>query len=199
VSGDLPEAVPGLRDSLLAAPVRVARRMCLMYLSALRIGWPRGGWHALPEEMLPGGLMAALDDPSRAAEINRHAGIAGYAGFLRATVTSAGLIAALDDCDPRDAAAICCAWLDARAAGMPELADHLAGLREQAAFWADCATPEEAEAHLLALLPRVGRTGYGLGARKRLFAALWDTLPEADRRGFVARVDPEGVFRAAAS
>lgn len=35
--------------------------------------------------------------------------------------------------------------------------------------------------------------------RKRLFVAIWDALSEADRRQFLSRVDPNGVFVRGAS
>lgn len=87
--------------------------------------------------------------------------------------------------------------LEERSAGQPPL-PFLADMREDAAWWADCATPAEVEAVVAAGLRRVERAMFAQAARKRILVAMWDSLPDADRRTFLRRVDPDGKFRRAA-
>lgn len=95
----------------------------------------------------------------------------------------------------REAAA---AWLEDNGAGSPELATFSDGLRGDAAFWADCASPAELEAYVGAGLRVMGRTAFAAEARKRLLVLIWQSMTETDRRAFLARVDPKGTFRARA-
>lgn len=91
-------------------------------------------------------------------------------------------------------------WLLDRALAEIETAGPRAGfddLRSDAAFWADCASPREAEVFFIACLRRLHRDRGRLNtaAQKRLLVALWEVLPEADRAAFLSKVDPEGSFR----
>lgn len=67
-------------------------------------------------------------------------------------------------------------------------------LRDEAAWWADSANAIEIETYLVALLRVMpGRlNGQGIAARRRLLAALWQSLDDADRRDFLTRADPRG-------
>lgn len=71
-------------------------------------------------------------------------------------------------------------------------------IREDAEWWADVATPPEIEAVVAAGLRRIERALFAVAARKRLFVALWEAMPQADRRAFLRRVDPQAKFRGAA-
>jgi len=84
-------------------------------------------------------------------------------------------------------------WLETISAG-PPTTDLWSDMREAAAFWADIATPAELEAYVAAGLRRIERRQFAQAARKRLFVNLWEVMPEADRRAFVRRVDPQGKF-----
>ena len=96
----------------------------------------------------------------------------------------------------------CVAVLDHLGTGMPVAESAFRELREDAGFWAATAGPHELREYLGAACREIARNGTGanmaLGARKRLLLDLWQSLPEADRRKFLARVDPKGVFRGAA-
>lgn len=89
-------------------------------------------------------------------------------------------------------------FLEEAGAGSPEVAAFYNDLRGDAAFWADIASPAELEAYVGAGLRRMGVTAFASEARKRIFAAIWHSMPDTDRRSFMARVDPKGVFRARA-
>lgn len=95
--------------------------------------------------------------------------------------------------DPAAAGEIACRALDYAYAGSPAVS--LDDLRADAEFWADCAHPREVEVYFAACLSRLGKTDLGLNARKRLFAALWESFDPAERRAVVRRVDPEGKIR----
>lgn len=122
-------------------------------------------------------------------------GGAAFMAHLDRIVRQELLVAMLGEVEEADAAAICVAFLDGRSAGMP-MPDAFGAVREQAAFWAGIADPAEIEAYVAFGLREAtqGRHRFALAARKRLLASLWETLPEADRKAFVRRVDPEGRF-----
>ena len=106
---------------------------------------------------------------------------------------------ALGDAHPDDAKAITAAYLDAMRAGDPQPHDPFGDLRNDAAFWADCAHPGELEAYFAASLKRIGDRALGIRARKRLFAALWESFDTADRVAFLRRVDADGRFHGRAA
>lgn len=97
--------------------------------------------------------------------------------------------------DARNVAQLLCAWLDDAAAGVPDTADLFGGVRADAEWWADLASPLELEAYVASGLRRIERRHFAERARKRLFVTLWESMGAEDRRNFIARVDPEGAFR----
>lgn len=102
--------------------------------------------------------------------------------------------AAIADCDRADALAVMSAALVDMGAGLPELC-AVDDLRRQALWWADTAAEIELVEYACAALARLQESPLGLPHRKRLIAALWQALPDADRRAFLARVDPRGTFQ----
>lgn len=123
-----------------------------------------------------------------------------FQGWLRSEVAPRALVA-LDELARVHAGAVreaAAAWLEDNGAGMPELAVVSDGVRGDAAFWADIASPAELEAYVGAGLRVMGRTAFAAEARKRLLVLIWQSMTETDRRAFLARVDPKGTFRARA-
>lgn len=121
-----------------------------------------------------------------------------YRAWRRDVVAEATLMA-LQNLAQSDAGAVmeaACGFLDMAGAGSPALASFSEDLRADAAFWADIASPVELEAHVGAGLRRMGVTAFAPEARKRILVLIWQSLPEADKRAFLSRVDPKGVFRA---
>lgn len=96
---------------------------------------------------------------------------------------------------PHGVTAVLAAALEDLGAGTPDLTHVSDGLKADAAWWADCATPAELEAFCAAALREIPRRAFALKARKRLIVALWESLPDDDRRAFLAAVDPAGKFR----
>lgn len=80
-----------------------------------------------------------------------------------------------------------CAALDTVAEGAPRY-DSFGDMREDAAFWADCATPMELEIYTAAALKRIPRTTFAVRARKRLFNMLWRSFTDSEREGFLSQV-----------
>jgi hypothetical protein len=85
-----------------------------------------------------------------------------------------------------------CAALDTVAGGAPRH-DTFGDMREDAAFWADMATPVEIEVYAAAALRRMQRVTFAERARKRLFWALWETMPQDAKSGFLSRVRKEAA------
>ena len=92
---------------------------------------------------------------------------------------------AISECHPDDAKQIMAAALEDLAAGDPPMRDPFGDLRQDAAFWADCAHPVELEAYFSAALKRLLNRSLGIRARKRLLVALWCSLSDGDRRAFM--------------
>ena len=105
------------------------------------------------------------------------------------------LAVAIADCDASDACQIMAAALDDLGAGQPDVSILQSTLRQDAASWADWASPPELETVVAAGLRKIGKTALGIKARKRLIVALWESLTDADRRAFLQGVDPSGKFR----
>lgn len=105
-----------------------------------------------------------------------------------------GLAFALGECHPDDARAICAAYLDECAAGMPGF-DPWRDIRQDARFWADCAHPAELQHYACAALRRLQGVPMGLGTRKRVFVSIWRSFTDADRRAFLARLGTDGQFQ----
>ena len=111
----------------------------------------------------------------------------------------ARLCAVLSAVTPSEKAAVAeivVGWLDEVGAGSPRF-DVFGDIREDARFWADIAHPAELEAYTAAGLRKIERTQFASGARKRLFVALWDAMAAEDKRKFLSKADPDGVFQKA--
>jgi hypothetical protein len=97
-----------------------------------------------------------------------------------------------------DRADIACIVIDLCGAGPPDPVRALyERFREEAAFWADCASLPELEAYGAAALREIEDRGGRIpaGMLKRLLVDIWARLSEQDRRQFLARVDPRGLFQ----
>jgi hypothetical protein len=99
----------------------------------------------------------------------------------------AGALYLLDGLPPAERSALAAFVLDVTGAGFPAL-PGFGDIREQAELWADCANHIELEVYTVAGLRRLGRVPLALGQRKRLLAALWQTLPDRDRSAFLTSV-----------
>lgn len=84
------------------------------------------------------------------------------------------------------------AWLDDRRAGQPPSWPGL-DVRSMAEHWADFADAAEIEAYAAAALRRVERRHFGRGARKRILAAMWQSLDREDRLAFIQAVAPRAA------
>lgn len=80
-----------------------------------------------------------------------------------------------------------CAAIDTVGEGAPRY-DAFGNMREDASFWADCATPMELEIYAGAALKRIPRTTFAVRARKRLFNMLWRSFTDSEREGFLSQV-----------
>lgn len=125
-----------------------------------------------------------------------------FARFVQQRQQAEALAGMVMDAPPEIAVPICAMALDHLGAGMPEAETMFSDLRADAAFWAETASPVELREYLAAGLRELSGRGDAremvLSARKRLLVALWAGLPEAEKRKFIARVDPKGLFRGAA-
>ena len=97
--------------------------------------------------------------------------------------------------DPQDAAVICATVLDEIGAGAPRL-DYCGDIRAEAEEWALFANAAELESYFASAVQRLENQALGIKARKRMFAALWISFSDEDRRAFFARVDAAGTFHA---
>lgn len=137
----------------------------------------------------------ARGDDADAAEIAAEARAEAGAQQLRRRGAALRLTAAIACAHPEDARALMSAALEDLGAGLPGGQHPMARLREDAAFWADIASEAELGEFAAAALRRLDRAPLGLPLRKRLLAALFSSLPDKDRRAFLARVDPRGIFQ----
>ena len=85
-----------------------------------------------------------------------------------------------------------CAGLDTVGEGAPRY-EAFGDMRESAAWWADTATPIEIELHLAAALRRVSRVDFAERARKRVFWAMWEAMPQEQREAFLSRVERDAA------
>lgn len=133
------------------------------------------------------------------AEGHQDAAEANAAAMAGARARSDGavdLCLAISLCDRSVAVQILSAALEDLLAGGPDPEPlWLEGVRRNADWWADMATPQELEAYTAAGLRAIERTAFCERARKRLFLALWGSMTLADRQAFIGRVDPTGKFR----
>ena len=95
---------------------------------------------------------------------------------------------ALGNAHPDDAKPLAVAFLSSMAAGDPPPRDPFDNIREDAAFWCDCAHEGELEAYFTAALRRIGKRPIGREARKRLFKELWRSFTDSERAAFIAHV-----------
>lgn len=120
---------------------------------------------------------------------------AAYNPALSHRQTLATVLAhAIGDAHPDDARQLLTAALLDLSAGMP-LHTAFGDVRDDARWWAAGATPVELMECLGAALRELGDKALHRTTRKQLFAVLWESFPEEDRRAFLARVDPQGQFR----
>lgn len=143
------------------------------------------------------GEMTDEDAHQRSAEARAAEGAADGAAARRWWAL-AEFLDAVPEAEAPLLAEVVCAWMERVSAGMPDH-DAFGFVREDARWWADVATPAELEAYTAAGLARLERAGFAIAARKRLLVALWESLPERERRGFVRRVDPQGRFHKGAA
>jgi hypothetical protein len=138
------------------------------------------------------GATASADDIRSAYEAS-----AEFRAWKRDMVAVAALRALyrLAEMDNRAALEAAAGFLEEAGAGSPELAFFADNMRSDATFWADIASPAELEAYVGAGLRRMGTTAFAAETRKRLFVALWQSMPDTEKRAFLSRVDPKGVFR----
>lgn len=114
---------------------------------------------------------------------------------IRLTARVVTALHLLADHDPRAAGSVVSAWMDYLGAGLPMPAHD--SLRADALYWSETALELELVEYLAAGMRALTARDFGallLSARKRLLVAVFQTLPDADRRAFLARVDPRGVF-----
>jgi len=83
-----------------------------------------------------------------------------------------------------------CAALDTVGGGAPRY-EPFGNMRDDASWWADMATPIELEIYVAAALRRIPRASFAERARKRMFWALWGSMPKTDQEAFLARVERE--------
>lgn len=92
--------------------------------------------------------------------------------------------------------AVLCAAAEGMGTGTPEYDAYNTGLNEDAALWADCASPHEIAAYMAAGLSRIDKKTFARNTRKRLIVAIWNSLPQEDRTGFLDYVQPPPGSRA---
>lgn len=85
-----------------------------------------------------------------------------------------------------------CLMLGEIGAGAPRY-EALGNVREDARWWADTATPDELEIYTAAALRRIERVRFAEAARKRLLVTLWESMDEAGRAAFLAKVVPAAI------
>jgi hypothetical protein len=98
---------------------------------------------------------------------------------------------------PSAAVAVADAFLEAVAPAWPECAPLFATTQQEAEWWADCAPDSAVSAMLVACLKRMalGRMPMPPKARKRALVAIWNTLDEKDRAGFLTFAEPGSAGR----
>lgn len=109
------------------------------------------------------------------------------------------LALAIARADPADARALMSAALVDLSPGLPDGPDIFTGrARADARYWATVATEVELAEYAAAILSEINGRALALKARKQVLAALFQSLPAAERKAFLARVDPLGKFQARA-
>lgn len=92
---------------------------------------------------------------------------------------------------------LCAMLVDEHGAGEPWPSLTVEHARKDARLWADAASTLELQAVLAAAIEALGARieTVAPAGRKRLLVALWGTLGDAEKRAFLSKVDPRGVFR----
>lgn len=116
-----------------------------------------------------------------------NAQITDTASHLR-TAWADALRFALDHCDRHDAAALCAGFLEAVETGGPLLGDPFGMTAGDARLWAASAPPHELVAYTGAGLERLPTSALSAGLRKAALKALWRSLTDQDRAGFLRAV-----------
>lgn len=102
-----------------------------------------------------------------------------------------GLILAAAERDKVAAIATCDAALDILAPSWPEIAPMAGASRDEALWWAECASDTMRAEMLVACLRHCESIPMNTGrAKKRALVAIWNTLNEQDRTAFLEHVDP---------
>lgn len=91
---------------------------------------------------------------------------------------------ALEHCEWQQAATICATYLDEIGAGFPRL-DWWGDIRAEADEWAFRANSGELEVYFIRALNRLENQALGIKARKRLLAALFQSMSAADQTAFL--------------
>ena len=94
---------------------------------------------------------------------------------------------AVSQCHPVDASQIMVAALERSSEGSPPHV-FLTLTQEDADFWASCAPQHELQAYTFAGLKELGQRALTPTIRRRFIAQLWNGLPVADRKAFLAHV-----------
>lgn len=97
-----------------------------------------------------------------------------------------------DKIDHATTVAMLAALLDDLGAGSPSVPLLMDRVRDDAQFWAECATPIEVEAYTAAGLQAISRGAFCIAARKRLLIALWNSMTPADKRSFMSHAGKPG-------
>lgn len=87
--------------------------------------------------------------------------------------------------DRKTALSTVTAWLEHHGAEMPEAPLMHERIRHDARMWADCATPHELEAYVVAGVSELGQTPLTEKQMKRLIANIWRRMPEDVRADFI--------------
>ncbi len=83
-------------------------------------------------------------------------------------------------------------FLEHHGAGLPQHAHLMDVTRDDARFWADCATPHELEAYIVAGIDRVKTTPFGSRQMKRLAGTVWRRMSPKERAEFLDWVQGAG-------
>lgn len=106
------------------------------------------------------------------------------------------LLAQIEHCAATDklaAVAACDAALEIIAPAFPDIAPFFASSKQEAEMWAEFAPPSAKVEYLAAILKDMQNTPINSAvARKKALLAIWSTMTQAERDGFLEVVDPGG-------
>ncbi|WP_406736436.1 hypothetical protein [Thioclava sp. GXIMD4215] len=98
------------------------------------------------------------------------------------------LIHVIEKTHPEDARQILTAALMGLCAGGP-MPSFLGDIREDARWWSKLATPFELMEYMTEAAAQLGQVALARSHRKKLFARLWQAMPESDRKAFLDKVE----------